>query len=264
MPRSNESEYALVLRQLDEITKSVLSDLQQLKTNPLLASSSTSCRYVDQIASKTEEVIHIVDQLSARAVPRRKETRSLKQKDAAAVPVPNILQNVSMQQYHDMEIFTKQILDAVELGASLNLPMEKSPYRHASDGHSHRQGHRHSEGRTHRHSHHHHRHKHSAWCQRSYHHVVPTLENWIHSLAEARDKAPSAVRADSEHSKMVAHFQKLFDVPTEGGVYTRMNELYSRVGEMQNVLHSLKDILGLDEDASASSIVMATAHLCEL
>ena len=44
---------------------------------------------------------------------------------------------------------------------------------------------------------------------------------------------------------MVAHFQRLFDVPTEGGVYTRMSELYVRVGEMQNILHSLKDILGL-------------------
>ncbi|XP_022085003.1 uncharacterized protein LOC110976223 [Acanthaster planci] len=263
MPHQNESEYASVLQQLRETTKSVLNDLQQLKTNPLLASSSTSCQYVDHIASKTQEVIQIVDQLSTRA--RHKETKSSKYRDASAVTMPNILQNVSMQQYHNMEVFTKQVLDIVELGASFNLPVVKSSHHHATDGDGHKQGHKHIDRRIHR-SHHPHRHKHSMWCQRSYHHVVPTLESWIHLLAEARDKTPSVVKArmDSEHAKMVAHFQRLFDVPTEGGVYTRMNELYSRVGEMQNVLHSLRDVLGLDEAASTNSIVTATTQLCEL
>lgn len=46
---------------------------------------------------------------------------------------------------------------------------------------------------------------------------------------------------------MVAHFQKLFDVPTRDGVFTRLNDVYNRLGELMNVLHVLKDILGLGE-----------------
>ena len=44
---------------------------------------------------------------------------------------------------------------------------------------------------------------------------------------------------------MVAHFQKLFDAPSLSGVYPRMNEVYTRLGEMTNAMRNLRDVLGL-------------------
>ena len=46
---------------------------------------------------------------------------------------------------------------------------------------------------------------------------------------------------------MVAHFQKLFDVPMQAGVYARMNDVYVRLAEMQNIYRSLKTSLGLSK-----------------
>lgn len=59
------------------------------------------------------------------------------------------------------------------------------------------------------------------------------------------DSVVQEKRKLTEAEEMVAHFQKLFDVPTKEGVYTRLNDVYSRLGELMNVLHVLKDILGL-------------------
>ncbi|XP_007901248.1 centrosomal protein of 70 kDa isoform X2 [Callorhinchus milii] len=44
---------------------------------------------------------------------------------------------------------------------------------------------------------------------------------------------------------IVSHFQKLFDVTSLSGVYPRMNEVYSKLGEISNVMRSLKQLLGL-------------------
>ena len=46
---------------------------------------------------------------------------------------------------------------------------------------------------------------------------------------------------------MVDHFMNLFDVSTLAGVYARMNDLYSKLGEVHNVMKTLKDLLGLGE-----------------
>lgn len=46
---------------------------------------------------------------------------------------------------------------------------------------------------------------------------------------------------------MVAHFQKLFDVTSLSGVYPRMNEVYTRLGEMTNMTRNLRDILELGD-----------------
>ncbi|XP_033624133.1 uncharacterized protein LOC117287739 [Asterias rubens] len=249
-----ERELAVVLQQLHEITESVSSDLRVLRSNPLLASSSKSRQHVDQIASKTEEVIQILNQLSVRGISRHKETKVSRRRGDVPVPKPDILQRVSMQQYQDMEQFATQVLDVVEVGTSLNLPVKNSSHRHSNGKQYSHHGHRHRDA------------KHSTWCQRSYRHVVPTLEGWIHLLAEnqKQELLAEGPPPNTEHGKMVSHFQRLFDVPTDGGVYTRMNELYVRVGEMQNIIHSLKDILGLDEEASSGSVVTATKQLCEL
>ena len=46
---------------------------------------------------------------------------------------------------------------------------------------------------------------------------------------------------------IVKHFQTLFDVPSVAGVYPRMNDIYSKLGEVHNILKTLKDLLGLGE-----------------
>lgn len=44
---------------------------------------------------------------------------------------------------------------------------------------------------------------------------------------------------------MVSHFQKLFDVTSLSGVYPRMNEVYTRLGEMTNAMRNLREALEL-------------------
>lgn len=48
-------------------------------------------------------------------------------------------------------------------------------------------------------------------------------------------------------SSMVSHFQKLFDVTSLSGVYPRMNEVYTRLGEMTNMMRNLRDVLELGD-----------------
>ncbi|XP_029024393.3 centrosomal protein of 70 kDa-like isoform X1 [Betta splendens] len=44
---------------------------------------------------------------------------------------------------------------------------------------------------------------------------------------------------------MVSHFQKLFDVLSLSGVYPRMNEVYTRLGEMTTAMRNVRDVLDL-------------------
>lgn len=46
---------------------------------------------------------------------------------------------------------------------------------------------------------------------------------------------------------IVSHFQKLFDVPSLDGVYPRMNEVYTRLGEMHNAVRNLQELLELGD-----------------
>lgn len=46
---------------------------------------------------------------------------------------------------------------------------------------------------------------------------------------------------------MVSHFQKLFDVTSLSGVFPRMNEVYTRLGEMSNMTRNLRDVLELGD-----------------
>ncbi|XP_024864807.1 centrosomal protein of 70 kDa isoform X2 [Kryptolebias marmoratus] len=63
---------------------------------------------------------------------------------------------------------------------------------------------------------------------------------------------------------MVSHFQKLFDVSSISGVYPRMNEVYTRLGEMTNAMRNLRDILGLDSRVSPAEVVNQVARLVSL
>uniref|UniRef100_A0A8C7LGZ7 Centrosomal protein of 70 kDa n=1 Tax=Oncorhynchus kisutch TaxID=8019 RepID=A0A8C7LGZ7_ONCKI len=60
---------------------------------------------------------------------------------------------------------------------------------------------------------------------------------------------------------MVSHFQKLFDITSLSGVYPRMNEVYSRLGEMTIAMRNLRDILALDDRAPLSEVVNQVASL---
>ncbi|XP_016295822.1 centrosomal protein of 70 kDa isoform X1 [Sinocyclocheilus anshuiensis] len=60
---------------------------------------------------------------------------------------------------------------------------------------------------------------------------------------------------------MVAHFQKLFDTPSLTGIYPRMNEVYTKLGEMNNAMRNLRDVLDLDDKAPPSEVMNKVAAI---
>ncbi|KAM3857247.1 centrosomal protein of 70 kDa [Diretmus argenteus] len=60
---------------------------------------------------------------------------------------------------------------------------------------------------------------------------------------------------------MVSHFQKLFDVGSLSGVFPRMSDVYTRLGELTNAMRNLRDVLDLDDGASPSQVVNQVARL---
>ncbi|XP_072527787.1 centrosomal protein of 70 kDa [Salminus brasiliensis] len=71
------------------------------------------------------------------------------------------------------------------------------------------------------------------------------------------------LRSPTRHTleSMVSHFQKLFDAPSLSGVYPRMNEVYTRLGEMNNAMRNLRDVLDMDERAPPSEVVNMVARI---
>ncbi|XP_074856957.1 centrosomal protein of 70 kDa isoform X3 [Carettochelys insculpta] len=63
---------------------------------------------------------------------------------------------------------------------------------------------------------------------------------------------------------IVSHFQKLFDVNSLIGVYPRMNEVYTKLGEMTNAMRNLHDLLGLDHSAPPAVLVNTVGKLCNV
>ncbi|XP_073915282.1 centrosomal protein of 70 kDa isoform X4 [Castor canadensis] len=63
---------------------------------------------------------------------------------------------------------------------------------------------------------------------------------------------------------IVSHFQKLFDVPSLNGVFPRMNEVYTRLGEMSNAIRNLQELLELDSSSSLCVLVSTVGKLCRL
>uniref|UniRef100_A0A8C9A6S8 Centrosomal protein of 70 kDa n=1 Tax=Prolemur simus TaxID=1328070 RepID=A0A8C9A6S8_PROSS len=63
---------------------------------------------------------------------------------------------------------------------------------------------------------------------------------------------------------IVSHFQKLFDVPSLNGIYPRMNEVYTRLGEMNNAVRNLQELLELDSSSSLCVLVSTVGKLCRL
>uniref|UniRef100_A0A8C5PWH5 Centrosomal protein of 70 kDa n=1 Tax=Leptobrachium leishanense TaxID=445787 RepID=A0A8C5PWH5_9ANUR len=78
---------------------------------------------------------------------------------------------------------------------------------------------------------------------------------------DTRAQDPACVSAHTLRA-LVAHFQKLFDVPSVSGVYPRMNEVYSKLGETCNMMRNLQCVLGLDGKVTCGALVNAVWQLC--
>ncbi|NXY47035.1 CEP70 protein, partial [Ceuthmochares aereus] len=63
---------------------------------------------------------------------------------------------------------------------------------------------------------------------------------------------------------IVSHFQKLFDVSSLNGVYPRMNEVYTKLGEMTNAMRNLHELLQLDNSVPPTVVVDTVGKLCDV
>ncbi|KFQ20663.1 Centrosomal protein of 70 kDa, partial [Mesitornis unicolor] len=63
---------------------------------------------------------------------------------------------------------------------------------------------------------------------------------------------------------IVSHFQKLFDVNSLNGVYPRMNEVYTKLGEMTNAMRNLHELLELDRSTPPTVVVDTVGKLCDI
>ncbi|XP_010743904.2 centrosomal protein of 70 kDa isoform X1 [Larimichthys crocea] len=72
-----------------------------------------------------------------------------------------------------------------------------------------------------------------------------------------------ALRSPTRYTlgSMVSHFQTLFDVTSLAGVYPRMNEVYTRLGEMTNTMRNLREVLDLDRRVPPAEVVNQVAKL---
>ncbi|XP_048090894.1 centrosomal protein of 70 kDa isoform X1 [Alosa alosa] len=92
---------------------------------------------------------------------------------------------------------------------------------------------------------------------------VEDLQLLVDTLLEETAPADKVLCSPTKNTlqSMVAHFQKLFDVHSLRGVYPRMNEVYTRLGEMTNAMRNLRDVLDLDEKAPSSEVVNQVARI---
>ncbi|NXH18623.1 CEP70 protein, partial [Bucco capensis] len=63
---------------------------------------------------------------------------------------------------------------------------------------------------------------------------------------------------------MVSHFQKLFAVNSLNGIYPRMNEVYTKLGEMTNAMRNLHELLALDSSVPPTVVVDTVEKLCDI
>lgn len=84
-------------------------------------------------------------------------------------------------------------------------------------------------------------------------------------LEEVENKAKDSNMPDFHILRaIVSHFQKLFDVPSLTGVYPRMNEVYTRLGELNNAVRNIQELLELDSSSSLCVLVSTVGKLCRL
>lgn len=83
----------------------------------------------------------------------------------------------------------------------------------------------------------------------------------VDTLLDETASDDKVLRSPTRHTleSMVAHFQKLFDAPSLTGIYPRMNEVYTKLGEMNNAMRNLRDVLDLDDKAPPSEVINKVA-----
>nr|XP_009675512.1 PREDICTED: centrosomal protein of 70 kDa isoform X6 [Struthio camelus australis] len=80
---------------------------------------------------------------------------------------------------------------------------------------------------------------------------------------ENKEKSSQTPSLQTLHA-IVSHFQKLFDVSSLNGVYPRMNEVYTKLGEMTNAMRNLQELLELDSSAPPTVVVDTVGKLCDI
>ncbi|XP_061860732.1 centrosomal protein of 70 kDa isoform X4 [Colius striatus] len=91
-------------------------------------------------------------------------------------------------------------------------------------------------------------------------HLPLTIEMWADQLMALKNgQTPSSPSLFA----IVSHFQKLFDVNSLNGVYPRMNEVYTKLGEMTNAMRNLHELLQLDSSAPPTVVVDTVGKLCD-
>lgn len=93
--------------------------------------------------------------------------------------------------------------------------------------------------------------------------VISAVDKIVYDDGIIREKDGKEHPSRTVLENIVQHFQTLFDVPSVSGVFPRMNDIYTKLGEVHNVLNTLRNLLGLDPDAKSSEIVDAVGHLCQ-
>uniref|UniRef100_A0A0F7ZBJ5 Centrosomal protein of 70 kDa n=1 Tax=Crotalus adamanteus TaxID=8729 RepID=A0A0F7ZBJ5_CROAD len=95
---------------------------------------------------------------------------------------------------------------------------------------------------------------------------VEDLQQIINEISEevGNEEKKSLIPSQQTLYTIVCHFQKLFDVKTLNGIYPRMNEVYTKLGEMINAMRNLCDLLELDSSAPPSVLVNTVGKLCNL
>ncbi|KFU88405.1 Centrosomal protein of 70 kDa, partial [Chaetura pelagica] len=95
---------------------------------------------------------------------------------------------------------------------------------------------------------------------------VEDLQFIVDAILEETENKEKNSQAPSSPSlfAMVSHFQKLFDVNSLNGVYPRMNEVYTKLGEMTNAMRNLHEVLELDSSAPPTVVVDTVGKLCDI
>uniref|UniRef100_A0A8C6Y693 Centrosomal protein of 70 kDa n=1 Tax=Naja naja TaxID=35670 RepID=A0A8C6Y693_NAJNA len=95
---------------------------------------------------------------------------------------------------------------------------------------------------------------------------VEDLQRIVEEISEevGNEEKKTLIPSQQTLYAIVCHFQKLFDVKTLNGIYPRMNEVYTKLGEMINAMRNLCDLLELDSSAPPSVLVNTIEKLCNL
>ncbi|KAM7328146.1 hypothetical protein ACRRTK_012238 [Alexandromys fortis] len=83
-------------------------------------------------------------------------------------------------------------------------------------------------------------------------------------LEEAENKESPDMPNFQTLGAIVSHFQKLFDVQSLKEVYPQMNKGYTRLGEKNNVVRDLQELLKLDSQSSLCVVVSTVGKLCKM